>query len=286
MATTLLTSRAMLASVRAASPVFIVGVMNRCGTNYLSHVLRLHPVFKLPGRIVEDYLLEHSDLLVRYVEKTGRSWGQSTSVERRVFREQLLSRIGDGILAFLGDQIDEGRRVLAKTPSARHLENFFRLFPHAQLVILVRDGRDVVESAGRSWRYAPGAYWMERWASGARAILRFMDETGGQDRGWSWTLVKYEDLIRDPERVVRELLAFLDVDESAFNWSGLQSIPLRGSSVHRGSRDRVHWDVVEKPDEFQPIGRWQHWHWAKRRIFKVVAGRELIRFGYVVNSRW
>ncbi len=260
--------------------------MNRCGTNYLSHVLRLHPAFKLPGRIVEDYALEHSDLLVRYVEKTSRSWGQSIPVERDAFREHLLGRIGDGILTFLGDQIDDGRRVLAKTPRARHLENFFRLFPGAQLVILVRDGRDVVESAGRSWRYAPGAYWMEQWASGARAILRFVEDTGRHGRGQSWTLVKYEDLIREPERVVRELLAFLKVDETAFNWPGLQSIPLRGSSVHRGSRDRVHWDAVEKPRDFQPIGRWQHWHWAKRQVFKFLAGRELIRFGYVADSRW
>ena len=161
-----------------------------------------------------------------------------------------------------------------------------RIFPDAKFLHLVRDGRDVVESAGRSWRHAPGVYWKEQWASGAGAILRFVEGTGRQGRGQSWTLVKYEDLIREPERVVSELLAFLGVDEAAFNWPGLESIPLRGSSVRRGSRDRVHWEAVEKPRDFQPIGRWQHWRWSKRRLFKLLAGRELIRFGYVADSRW
>jgi hypothetical protein len=56
--------------------------------------------------------------------------------------------------------------------------------------------------------------------------------------------------------------------------------------VHRGEKSEVHWGLVEKPRDFQPIGRWSSWSASRRWLFKRLAGRELIDLGYVGSDQW
>jgi len=268
------------------APVFIVGIMHRCGTNFLCDLLRLHSAFHLPLRVVEDNALKHAPLLVDYVDRTYASWGSGKLPLEESCKDTLLQDFGTGMVHFLKRGLPEGARLLTKTPGTANLAAFFRLFPEAKLILLARDGRDVVESASKSWGRRPHAFWMMKWARNARAIRQFVDGPGRGHEDTRWKLVKYEDLVTDTPRVLREILAFVHVDVNQFNWAAVEELPLRGSSVHRGQKNQVHWGVVQKPRDFQPIGRWTGWGAMRRWLFKQIAGRELIALGYARDSQW
>jgi hypothetical protein len=127
---------------------------------------------------------------------------------------------------------------------------------------------------------------MKRWAESSRLVIDFMKGKEHAGRGKSWQLVRYEDLVTDPEKVARGIVKFLRIDESRFQWSKLNCLPVRGSSGIYDEQGKVSREAVDKPSDFSPIGRWREWsRWRKRR-FKKIAGRELIELGYEAHGMW
>ena len=55
-------------------------------------------------------------------------------------------------------------RLVTKTPTVKNLGLFFQLFPTSKLLVLVRDGRSVVESAVRTFD-RPYGHAAREWAS-------------------------------------------------------------------------------------------------------------------------
>ncbi|WP_228462136.1 sulfotransferase [Alloalcanivorax profundimaris] len=95
-----------------------------------------------------------------------------------------------------------GKRMLCeKTP--RHLyriDEIARRFPQARFVAMIRDGRDVAWSLKkRSGSFQDGVH---RWRDDNRALL-------AQQQRDNLHLVRYEDLIEDPEATLRSVLEFL-----------------------------------------------------------------------------
>jgi hypothetical protein len=263
------------------APVFIISPSPRCGTNYLAQTLLLDPIFQIPDLLWEDHVLIHSDLLNKYAYQTSLWWEKESSNDE--FRNKLMRHLGDGILSFLGENIDEGRQLLCKTPRAINIENFFPLFPNAKLLVLVRDGRDVTESAVKSWPNRRFAFERSArtWATGARSIIEFMSGANSKLRGRSWELVHYEDLFKDPLATVKKLATLLDIDIKSFDPSQINNINLYGSSTHFGNKNKINWEPVSKPKDFQPLGKWKSWNPWKRLMFNAIAGRELIELGYL-----
>jgi sulfotransferase family protein len=94
----------------------------------------------------------------------------------------------------------------------QNLDVIGRLFPDAQIVNIVRDGRDCVASLKEmSWHrqdlYATVAAWSRAVDDARRASRRL-----GPSR---WHQVRYEDLVADPEPVLRRLCAYLGEDYDA-----------------------------------------------------------------------
>ncbi len=261
--------------------VFILGVHRRCGSNFVTNALKLLDHFHEPRPLAEDYLLEYAPLLLEYVDRTAQKRYQKrfkTPEDFEACRRLLLRRLGDGLRAFLRDYIPPGARMVTHTPDPDYLCYFFDLFPDCQLVLLVRDGRDVVESAARSWPSEPYSHWMYAWALGARRILDFVHGVGRNYPG-KWLLVRYEDLLAD-RAAMEKLLLFLQEDPAQYPWEKFQNMPLRGSSTERGGREQLHWDPVAKPKDFNPIGRWRSWSRWRRWQFRRIAGKELTELGY------
>ena len=130
-----------------ADPVFIHGILPRSGTNFLWDLLLLHPdCARAREPVNEDLFLDHSDPSGSVCRRRARSVGSEHGEHLRPrSSRQLVRSIGEGLVSFLWT--DRQRRLVSKSPSVAHLERFFTFFPSARLLILVRDGRSVVQSA-------------------------------------------------------------------------------------------------------------------------------------------
>jgi Sulfotransferase family len=279
----------MRSSDSHANPIFIIGIRSRSGTTYLSHLLRLHPdCGDAPAPIWEDYLLTHADLLAGYASSTYRHWHHfvvAEGVEERL-EEQLMQCIGGGLVSFMTSRIRSGRLV-TKMPSVRNLEYFFKLFPKAHLLILVRDGRAVAESAVRSSGSKPsGARYelaMRSWARGAKAILCFDQATKNTD--FKYLIVRYEDLWSDVKGELSRIFDFLGLDIATYDFNAAANLAVRGSSVFRGGEEKVQWKrPVEKTADFDPMSRWNHWSHALHERFNWIAGEYQKQLGYEVKE--
>lgn len=264
-----------------ADPIFILGIMPRSGTNYLRELICLHPACA-PSRtpISEDFFLEPSDLLLAYTWQVRKRWDPMWGA----FDDELMRRfnesLGDGLISFIWK--DRDRRLVAKTPSVQHIERFFTFFPRAHLLILVRDGRSVVQSCMSTfgWEFDRAA---RNWASAADEIHRFVEtERPPTER---YLLVRYEDLLDDLKGTMLEVLRFTQLDDDVFDLQAASELPVRGSSSYFGSgRDSVHWEPVARGPDFDPKERWRSWSPDLHERFEWIAGRQLRYFGYAPSS--
>ena len=128
--------------------------MPRSGTNFLHRLLCQHPdcgaINTTPVR--EDYVLHHGYWLRAYTQKLKWQWGHWGADSD--FVAPLSNNLGIGISDFLGTLTD-AKRFVTKTPSVANIDSFFEFFPHAQLLVIVRDGRSVVASgmSGFGWNF-------------------------------------------------------------------------------------------------------------------------------------
>lgn len=270
---------------------FLMGILQRSGTNHLSRLLVLHPQVVGPGPIWEDYLVYESGLLREYADRLYTRWNQKWDIPGRVGpQETMLQHFGDALQAYLHRQVRPvdtlvpartpgitPRIRLTKTPSVQGLENFTALFPSAQLIILVRDGRAVVESGVQSfgWDYDDGA---RQWAQAARTIIEFRRTCPDVER--RMILVRYEDLVQEEETQLRRVFSFLGLDPALYDFEKAGSLNVLGSSEIRKQGEEIHWRGTEKNREFNPLARFAHWDAARHARFWKIAGPLAEKLGY------
>lgn len=261
-------------------PVFILGLTPRTGTNYLWDLVCLHSACS-PGRepIREDFFLEHVHQLATFVRDVSSKWDPAWGVVSEATLGELHTRLGTALVDFLST--DKDRRLVTKNPTVAGIDHVFTFFPTAQLIVLVRDGRAVVESCVRTfgWDVDLAA---RRWATAVDIAMRFLDGRPADDPAVQ--LVHYEDLVSDPHGQMTKLLSFLDLDLAAYDFARAERLPVRGSSVFHGGRDHVHWDPVERTDEFDPLRRWAGWNAGQHQRFAWLAGRQQVALGYPLND--
>jgi hypothetical protein len=189
--------------------------------------------------------------------------------------------------------VDKELKVLVtKSPSVNNVEMFFRLFPDADLIILIRDGRAVVESAVRTF-FRRFDKVSRQWADRADAVLRFVGNDSNRER--RFLLVKYEDLYGRSDHEIRRILSFLRLDETRYNFDVARNLPVRGSSslrqegaaptssTARGVAPGIHWQPVPRSADFNPLARWSHWSRAQHERFNWIAGDRMAALSYEKN---
>jgi hypothetical protein len=189
--------------------IVVIGGAARSGTTLLRTMLGRHPMIAaMPEttvflrrvsspRDIGDRLQWDPTVIMRW-QKESRS--QVEFIER--FQHAVLERTGKTIW-------------VEKTP--RNVQRFRfvrRRFPHAKLVHIIRDGRDVVCSLRRMpFAKLDHAPWNSLAATRRCAVQwRTSVKDGLQLRGHpAYYEMRYEDLVVDPERTLRALLNFLGV---------------------------------------------------------------------------
>jgi protein-tyrosine sulfotransferase len=263
-----------------AEPIFIHGILPRSGTNFIWDLLLVHPDCSR-GRepVNEDLFLEHSDHLTAFVTAVQSAWDPAWGTFAIDAGTRLYESIGDGLISFLWT--DRTRRLVTKSPTVWHLDRFFAFFPSARLLILVRDGRSVVQSAMDTfgWDFDRAC---RAWSEASRTIRHFQQtQAAHADR---WRLIRYEDFVDDTEAQLRAVFEFLDLDAKRYDFVAARNLPVRGSSAFGLQDGKVHWEVVPKDNTFTPKERWRSWSAAQRERFEWLAGEQLVGFGYTTST--
>jgi hypothetical protein len=205
---------------------FFVGC-GRSGTTLLRAMFDSHPDLAVPDEVSFVIRLARPHYALRYgwprrfdaeraadlivANASWRRWGIPPAEGRAALVDPPPASFAEMVRrAFADWAARAGKpRYADKTPMhVLHLRRLARLFPEARFVHLVRDGRDVALSY-RSVAWGPetveeaALLWRRRVGAGRRSGRRL-----GPDR---YREVRYEDLVAEPERVARELCAFVDL---------------------------------------------------------------------------
>jgi Sulfotransferase family len=261
-------------------PIMILGLTPRTGTNYLWDLVRLHPACASAREpIHEDLFLEHAHVLARFVREVRAKWDPAWGFVGEDTVAELYACFGTALLDFL--ITDSNRRLVTKNPSVAGVDQVFAFFPTAQVIILARDGRAVVESCRRTfgWDFDLAA---RRWAAAADRALRFIASRPADDD--AVRLVRYEQVIGDLRSEITELISFLGLDLNQYDFTAAERLPVRGSSVFRGGKAAVHWDPIERTADFDPLRRWAGWTAGHHRRFAWLAGRQQTALGYGLDG--
>lgn len=252
---------------------FVLGVTQRCGTDFLAMLLRAHPDCSPVDRIHEDFLLAEFDKLIDFAQAVRSHWNPKWDLDGGL-NDRLLLGLGRACAEFLTDLASDKQasHVVAKTPSVRNLSLLGNLNTGRSLV-LVRDGRAVVESGMRSfgWHFDVAA---RKWAMGVDTVIR------ARAQRVDFLLVRYEDLVINLESEMRRILAYLGLDVELYDFAAAQDLPVAGSSTLGRLGDGLHWQPVNKDSNFQPLHRFDHWTDKLHRRFDWLASEQLVELGY------
>lgn len=267
---------------------FIIGCP-RSGTTLLRAMLDSHPEFSVPP---ESYFLV--PVLVR-----ARQYGAGAGFDRAgVLRDVAGNvswptwQVGPEFLEGIGADASltdapatvravydryaalHGKRVaIDKTPRhTEHVALIAHAYPDCRFIHLVRDGRDVVPSL-RSMPYFPARfadaalYWRIRALHG-RAARGVVGPTRFHE-------LRYEDLVRDPERQLEPLCEFLGVEYSP----AMLGYTSRAEQVIAGMGNRAYHENIQRAPQ-----RTRDWRTdlSERDAarFEALAGDALAMFGY------
>ncbi len=260
-------------------PVHIIGHA-RSGTSILADVLRryLHISFGTESQFIirfEKKLVQYGDLhdehnikrLIRDVaqERCFQRWHKFDGFvldPERLFRD-LPERSYLGVLeaAFMQLARHGGMtRWGDKTPEyVHHLPVLFRLWPEAQYIHIVRDGRDVALSIfqqefGAKNVYRAASDWRQQMLS-VRAFAQSLPPD-------QFLEIRYEDFLGSTSETFRQLVDFLGVDIDAAQWEPITA-------------------ALQQELKADNFNKWRHGLTvAQQRLYEQMAGDLLAGYGY------
>ncbi|MGE3108613.1 MAG: sulfotransferase domain-containing protein [Phycisphaerales bacterium] len=284
---------------------FLVFASPKSGTTWLQRLLSAHPMVhcgetRLFGRHIDPSRPSGLGItLESYVENLQRHFHAPRPAVPGggSFQHELMCDLADQIarttLRVSGKSI-YGEKLTPYLGTASHaLRQASRYSPRTRLIFLVRDGRDVVVSGAAQWNNltrattaaAPAAagvderyveMFTQHWIEAACAYSEVGDEFDHT------LLVRYEDMLADPEAQAARLLQFIGADASG----QLVSECVAAASFERLSGGRQRGD--EDASSFFRKGTAGDWRAKLSREqaarFERVAGRWLRAYGYATTG--
>lgn len=269
----------------AEKPFFVVG-NPRSGTTLLRFILSSHPRIYIPGETgfipflqrdveAELSLADVQDILER-IGQLNHAWDGMVDDVPIFYQALPEPRLAHVLDVLYRQKIAEHDAVRwgDKTPSyVLYVPVLSEIFPTAQFVHLIRDGRDATLSAQKKWGarnwYMDNYYLIKNWArcvEQGREAGRLL----GSDR---YLEVHYEALVQHPESTLEQLCAFLGED---FYAGMLDHTRLARKQI--GPRGHVE---VREPVSTASVRRWQaEMSEFDQKMADRIAGPTLLSLGY------
>ncbi len=274
-----------------SDPIYIIGT-ERSGSNLLRLVLNAHSRIAVP----------HPLHLMRYFAPTESARGDLASpvvfgrlvdeilwlkrvhihpwpyaIDRQRIIDEARPRDAMGVLGALYDQVQQAegkaRWGCKSTFMVHYADRAIARDPGARFVLLVRDPRDVAASSRRSV-FSPYHPWLtaQLWREQQEIGLAALERLGAEHVH----LLRYEDLLDQPEATVRGLCDFLD---ESFEPAMLRFHEGREARTSAGLSES--WQNTAKPVLSGNAGKYrQHLSDAEVRMVEAVCAKLMERLGY------
>ncbi len=174
----------------------------------------------------------------------------------------------DGVYRYLAQKQGKSRWGDKSPINTIHISKIASLFPDAQFVHIIRDGRDSAQSFHRRWGYDP-LHTISRWKSTVSTGQQ-QGRALGSDR---YIEITYEALTGNPEVHMRAVCDFLGL---VFDPSTLESsMKYMDQSVSEASAGKI----IKNSEKWST-------YFTVRQVEKMeaIAGKTLSNFGYSVTS--
>ena len=268
-----------------------IGGMGRSGTSLLRSMLDSHP--QIASGPEFDLLPEIARLYRLFQEKreAGRIDDYLTSQEIiRLFRGLIQG-------ALSGYARRKGKTILAeKSPiNIQCFDTLAEIMPEAKFIHMIRDGRDVVCShlkVGRRYKdqgmnvqsveLVSIYHAAKQWSQTVQVGMQFCARISQLHQPSPCLTIKYEDLVLYPERTLRQITDFLDVE---FHPAMLE----HHKHPHDVKIDNLWYTHQEfwRPISQDSIGRWrQEWELWQRLLFAAAGEETLESLGYESGPEW
>jgi len=169
-----------------------------------------------------------------------------------------------------------GKRFIEKTPPhVLRIDFLLKYFPNSQFINVFRDGRDCYCSARHHQNVMQGKNlqkYAKYWRRCVQARLKQGEKLNIFD-------VKYEELVTEPEKVVKKMMAFLQED---YDEKQLISDYYSQNKINKSNRKEF--KKLSKPIDKASINRYQlELSEQEKKDFEKIAGKELNLLGYSSN---
>ncbi|MGV7222322.1 MAG: sulfotransferase family protein [Nitrospinales bacterium] len=233
--------------------VFIMGCSNS-GTTLLQKLLAHYPDLE-----VSDYEGQRLTNVLPRPNKygAGRIWSEKPDIFRMTESDQRYNslRLIHDWKHFLKDK--NVPIVLEKSPPntirSRWLQNVFK---NSYFICIVRDGRAVAEGINRRRNHISMSRAANHWIKANSYML--------EDQPYlkNFYLLKYEDLVKNPQTIITDLLTFINVDATKYTFDLKRKIKVHNinktssaiTDFNKNSFDRIPKDVFEElTDQITPM---------------------------------
>jgi hypothetical protein len=275
------------------TPFFIVG-NPRSGTTLLRFILSSHPRIYIPGEtgfipfllknVRAELSLPQVRGLLHRIAWLNRGWDDLVKQVPGFYRSLPTPTLRQLLDALYRRKITPHGAVRwgDKTPSyVRHIPTLSTIFPQAQFIHVIRDGRDVALSAQAKWGhkhwYMDSYYLLKNWARNVKEGRR----AGRQLDPDRYLEIHYEQLVQAPEDTVRTLCSFLN---ESFHSAMLEHTRLARQEI--GPDGHVE---VRRPISTASVQRWRGEMSAFQcKLANELAGPVLAEMGYELaeSSLW
>lgn len=283
-----------VSSARSRAPVFVTGC-HRSGTNLLYDTLLSAGGFA----IYRGYLPVYKMLLPRFGslrrrknrQKLLQVWLQSESFRRsglslNYVEESVLNHCESGgdFIRITMDEIarqqSASRWAVYDPDAVLYVKQIKAEIPNALFIHIVRDGRDVALSLQKMGGFRPFPW--DRRQLGLAATAAYWSwmvkhgRTAGQQIPADYLEIHYEELVSDPEPVIRKLANFLEHD--------LNSDRIQRTALGRISEPNS--SFAEEVTASQTINRWKERLTAEQIVnIECAVGDTLQECGYTLSAR-
>ncbi len=254
-----------------ASPIFVINA-GRSGSTLFNRLLNDHPAIVAP---TEQYFIHNliikfqlynfilwRDLakimtgeLINGLETHTWEWNYEPIIKEIIHakgEERYLLHILDKIVFEYAKQNGKMASVWADTTplTARYIKQVYGVYPNARYIYLARDGRDVVASYKAGGGVKPFMQYANHLNGALNWASVYKQAQWISNRARYFKLVKYEDLVQQPEQTMLDVFSFIQLEPAAIQTSGIELPPTEffKSPFHQN---------LKNPINSNSIGKWQ-----------------------------